>query len=238
MKFGLSNDSGAESKNISIVEGTFRLRVPEGTAGSISRVNKNNEPVNELSFTTLTGYIKKLDFVDTENFGRKMELFIDADKEYKLSLGFADGLASNIYKMLPNIDPSEPVSIVLTRKPDDKGKERTSLFINQNRNAVKWAYTKAEPNGMPGMEQIKVKGVDTWDNTKQIDFLMQNSVKPFQDKLQNVIRKEVSEFIVPTVEIEAEYTGEASPEELSNLNDSNSLNIDGKRVEIKTDIPW
>ena len=67
---------------------------------------------------------------------------------------------------------------------------------------------------------------------------MQNSVKPFQDKLQNVIRKEVSEFIVPTVEIEAEYTGEASPEELSNLNDSNSLNIDGKRVAVESDTPF
>ena len=67
---------------------------------------------------------------------------------------------------------------------------------------------------------------------------MQNSVKPFQDKLQNVIRKEVSEFIVPTVEIEAEFTGEASPKELSNLNDSNSLNIDGKRVAVESDTPF
>lgn len=203
MKFGLSNDSGAESKNISIVEGTFRLRTSEGTTGAVTRINKLGESVTEMSFTTLTGYIKKLDFVDTEKYGRKMELFIDADKEYKLTLGFADGLATNIYKMLPNVDPSEPVSLNLTRKPDDKGKERTSLFINQSGSAVKWGYTKAEPNGMPGMEQIKVKGVDTWDNTKQVDFLMESAVKPFQDRLQNVVRKEVSEVKVPTVQIDA-----------------------------------
>lgn len=202
MKFGLSNDSGAESKNISIVEGTFRIRVPEGTIGAKSRINKNEETVTELSFTTLTGYISKLDFVDTEKFGRKLELFIDADKEYKLSLGFADGLANNIYKMLPNVDPSEPISLVLTRKPDDKGKERTSLFINQGGSAVKWAYTKAEPNGMPSMEQIKVKGVDTWDNTKQIDFLMENSVKPFQERLKNAVRKQIEEVKLPTIDID------------------------------------
>ena len=43
---------------------------------------------------------------------------------------------------------------------------------------------------------------------------------------------------VPTVQIEAEYTGEASPEELSNLNDSNCLNIDGKRVAVESDTPF
>ena len=64
------------------------------------QINKNNEKVNELSFTTLSGYISKLDFVDTESFGRKLELYVSADKEYKLSLGFADGLASNMTKCI------------------------------------------------------------------------------------------------------------------------------------------
>lgn len=43
---------------------------------------------------------------------------------------------------------------------------------------------------------------------------------------------------VPEMDIDIEYTGEASPEELSNLNDSNSLNIDGKRVAVDSNIPF
>jgi hypothetical protein len=49
------------------------------------------------------------------------------------------------------------------------------LFINQNGVAVKHAYTKDAPNGMPPMVQVTVKGEQIWDDTDRLVFL-QNMV--------------------------------------------------------------
>ena len=51
------------------------------------------------------------------------------------------------------------------------GKNKSSLFINQGGNALKHAYTRENPNGMPDMEQITVNGVLIWDDTKRLAFL-------------------------------------------------------------------
>lgn len=190
MKFGLSNDTGLSSKNLSVVQGTFRLQVPEGTEGSVKRVKKTGDEVSELSFSSLSGYIKNISFEDTENFGRRVNIVVESDKDYKLSLGYADGLACNFYKILPNVDPALPVRINLSNEIKPDGKTKTSLFINQNDTPVKWAYTKDNPNGIPSYEQIKVKGQDTWDNTKQVEFLVANAVNPFLAKLSKAVRVE------------------------------------------------
>lgn len=192
MKFGLSNDIGLSSKNLSIIQGTFRLQVPEGTIGAVKRIKKTGGEVSELSFSSLTGYIKNISFEDTEKYGRRTHIVIESDKDYKLSLGYADGLACNIYKILPNVDPSLPVRINLATEIKPDGKNRVSLFINQNDRACKWNYTKDNPNGMPSMKQIKVKGQDTWDNTDQVEFLLSNAVNPFIEKLSTVVRGDTS----------------------------------------------
>ena len=45
------------------------------------------------------------------------------------------------------------------------------MFLNQNGTAVKWAYTKDNPNGCPSLKQIKVKGQSTWDDSDMMEFL-------------------------------------------------------------------
>ena len=190
MKVGLSNDIGLSSKNLSIVQGTFRLQVPEGTTGAVKRIKKTGDEVSELSFSSLIGYIKNISFEDTEKYGKRIHIVIEADKDYKLSLGYADGLACNIYKILPNVDPSSPVRINLSTEIKPDGKNKVSLFINQYDKACKWHYTRDNPNGMPSMKEIKVKGQDVWDNTDQVEFLIANAVNPFIQKLSTVVRGE------------------------------------------------
>ena len=51
------------------------------------------------------------------------------------------------------------------------GVNRSSLFINQDGKAMKHAYSRENPNGMPDMEQVTVKGVLVWDDTKRLEFL-------------------------------------------------------------------
>lgn len=178
----LSNDTGIENTHINIIEGTFRVKSSENNPKAESRINKKGDKVWELKYTSLVGFISKIETEETD-YGRKVIFTIKDDKDYKLNLGYADGLTSNIYKMLPNIDPSKKVNFVLTRKPDDKGTPRTSIFISQDGSPVKWAYTRDNKNGMPDLEKIMVKGKEQWDNTKQVDFLWLNAVEPFKAKI-------------------------------------------------------
>ena len=185
MKLGLSNGTSAGGRIVSIVAGTFRVKVPEGTEGAITRENKEGKVVTELTFSELTGYIKNIT-TEESKYGKQIKFSIQADKEYTLAMGYADGLTSSILKMLPNVDPTKPVTIRITKKMDDvKKKELTSIFLSQEDAPVKWAYTKAEPNGLPPFEKIIVKGKEQWDNTTQIDFLWKESAEKFVAKLGN-----------------------------------------------------
>lgn len=218
----LSNGNMSAGNVINIVEGTFRKRVQEGTPNAITRVNKKGDTVYELSFTNLMGFIRKIETVETE-FGKKVNvLFSDyKGKEVEsvvLTLGYADSLMASIMKMLPNVDPNRKVELRLKRSPDDKGKMRTTLFMSQGFSSIKWAYTKDNTQGMPGLEQIKVKGQDVWDNTKQIEFLRENSLKPFIEKIPFEIPKPVS-----TEEVEL---GKPSPSGTVEYDDGSVISIE------------
>ena len=56
---------------------------------------------------------------------------------------------------------------------------------------------------------------------------------------QKVLGMKTIDTEVPEVQIDAlNDTGEATDEELAGLDDTNSINIDGKRTKIDTDIPF
>ena len=181
----LSNNKGYASQNIKIVQGSFRLEVPAGTENAVERINKLGATVNELAFNSLNGKITRFDIEDTK-FGKQIKLCIQDDKDYYLSLGYADSLTVSIYKMLPNVDPSKGISLELSRKMGDDGKERTSIFIKQNGENVKWAYTKVNKNGLPDMVKIRVNGKEEWDKTAQLDFLQEKVIEPFMQKVKSV----------------------------------------------------
>ncbi len=213
----LSNNTSYSNTNVSVVEGSFRVRVPEGTVNAITRVNKLQQQVTEVSFSRLEGFITRFDIEDTK-FGKQTKITIKSDKSYNLSLGYADSLTVNIYKMLRNIDITKPVQIDLSRKPTEEGKMRTSIFINQDNEPVKWAYTKNDPKGLPPMEKIMVKGKEEWDNSKQLEFLYVNDVKPFQAKISNnhtvVNYAEGHETVdIPTIQMPS-YDQEISPDDM------------------------
>ena len=63
------------------------------------------------------------------------------------------------------------------------GKKQSSLFVNQEGVSIKHAYTKAEPNGMPDMEQVVIKGEKVWDDTKRLEFLHDMVMKNIVPKL-------------------------------------------------------
>lgn len=155
---------------ITIFNGKFTQSVPEGTTGAVTRINKNGKTVHEKYYDSFTGKLVGIKTQDGAYGKNWLFSFKDREDIYNLQLGYSNNYAVSILKMLPNINLD--IEMKVSPKSEEKdGKTQTSLFINQNGTPVKHAFTKDNPNGIPQWEQITVKGVPTWDNTKQMLFL-------------------------------------------------------------------
>jgi hypothetical protein len=163
-------DNRSEGNYITIFGGKFAQRVPDGTEGAITRTNKLGKTVTEKFYDHFTGKLESIKVQDgtygkTWNFG-----FRDSKELYILQLSYSNSFATAFLKMLPNIDLTKEMKLSPSTKEVD-GKNKSSLFVNQDGTAIKHAYTKDMPNGMPDMEQVIIKGEKVWDDTKRIEFL-------------------------------------------------------------------
>lgn len=171
---------------ITILGGKLCQRVDEGTPGAITRVNKIGKTVHEKFYDNFTGKLIDIKVADgtyglTWNF-----VFQDGAEPYTLQLSYSNSFSTAILKMLPNIDLTQEMKLSPSVKADpETGKNRSSLFINQGQNTIKHAFTRAEPNGMPDMEQVTIKGVLQWDDTKRLEFLQNMVDTVIMPKLAN-----------------------------------------------------
>ena len=155
---------------ITILGGRLCQRVAEVTEGAEKRNNKLGNVVYEKFYSSFTG--KLIDIKVQDGTYGKMWNFVFKDKEepYTLQLSYSNSFSTNFLKMLPNIDLSKEMKIAPSVKNVD-GKDKSSLFVNQDGKSLKHAYSKDNPNGLPPMEQVTVKGVLVWDDTKRLEFL-------------------------------------------------------------------
>lgn len=155
---------------ITILGGKFCQRVSADTAGAIQRTNKLGKTVHEKFYDSFTG---KLINIRTQDgaYGKSWVFdFQDKGEVYHLQLSYSNSFATAFLKMLPNVDLTKEMKVSpLTKEVD--GKNKSSLFINQDGVVLKHAFTRANPNGMPDMEEVTVRGVKTWDDTKRLAFL-------------------------------------------------------------------
>lgn len=161
-------------KYINIYKGKFSVRVPEGTRGAVARVlekGKNaGKTVYEMYYDSFTGKLVNVRTRDGE-YGKTWEFdFKDKEEVYTLQLSYSNSYATNILKMLPNVDLTQEMKVQPDQKIED-GKTKSSLFISQNGVTLKHAYTKEHPNGLPPMVETTVRGQKVWDDTDRLAFL-------------------------------------------------------------------
>ncbi len=204
-----------EGNFLTILNGKFCIRVPEGTEGAVTRVNKMGNTVHEKFYDNFTGKLVSIKTQDG-SYGKSW-IFSFKDKEdvYHLQLSYSNSFATAFLKMLPNVDLSKEMKVSPSVKEVD-GKNKSSLFINQDGVAIKHAYTKDSPNGMPPMEQVTVKGQLVWDDTKRIEFLYNMVAKDVIPKLEKLNGKEESVNVTATppskgLEVDA---SEINPEDI------------------------
>jgi hypothetical protein len=154
-----------------ITDGRICRTFKAATAKSIERVNKMGKIVHEEFMDGLSGRITEIKTKDHPDYGKFWLITLtDGDWSGVLQIKYSSGYASAFLKMLPNVDLSKDVTIV-PKMTIDGDKKKASLFIMQEGVPLKHFYTKDNPNGLPQMKKIKVKGKETWDDTDMMEFL-------------------------------------------------------------------
>jgi len=195
---------------ITILGGKFCQRVPEGTEGAITRVNKIGNTVNEKFYDSFSGKLESIQVKDG-NYGKTWNFgFRDSKELYTLQLSYSNSFSTAFLKILPNIDLTQEMKVSPSMKEVD-GKNKSSLFVNQNGVALKHAYTRDNPNGMPDMEQVTVKGELVWDDTKRMEFLHNMVNTLILPKLEAVPQSTTGEAVAP---VEAKPANDINPDDI------------------------
>ncbi len=203
---------------ITILAGKFCQRVPEGTPGAIKRVNKMGKTVYEKFYDNFTGKLIDIKTQDGEYGKSWIFSFKDKEEIYNLQLSYSNSFATAFLKMLPNADLSKEMKVSPSTKEVD-GKNKSSLFINQDGVALKHAYTREKPNGMPDMEQVTVKGQVVWDDTKRIAFLHNMVSKTIMPKLKALNGEQPVAAATTATAAQAEVDAFDAPAEVVNPDD-------------------
>ncbi len=166
---GLENNNRAIF--LSIGDGKITRRVQAPTKDSKQRTTKQGKVVNEEIYDAISGIITDIKVYDHKDFGKFWNIYLqDGEDIYVLQTNYSGGYSSAFLKALPNVNLAERVRIIPSLKVEGT-KKKVTLFVNQGGHALKHAYTKDNPNGLPQMVQVKVKGVLQWDDSDMMEFL-------------------------------------------------------------------
>lgn len=180
---------------LTISNGQICRRVSKPTATSKERVNKNGQTVHEEYYKGWKGRLTGIAVRDHKDYGKHWNVTItDEDGDAILQMNYSSGYSAAFLKILPNIDLTSEVNIVPDMRMEGD-KKKTTLFITQHGKPVKWYYTKDNPNGLPQLASIKVKGKMTYDDSDIMEFL----------------EKMVNETIVPKLSKQAVASNAAVP---------------------------
>lgn len=168
---------GLEKNNfatfLSIGDGKITRRVKQPTEISSTRVTKKGQTIHEEIFDAVAGMLTDIKIHKHPEYGKFWNVFLHDDtddSDYVLQMDYSSGYASAFLKCLPNVDFTKRIRLIPSMKTID-GKKKVTLFVTQEGEAVKHAFTKDNPNGLPRMVQQKVKGEMKWDDSDMMEFL-------------------------------------------------------------------
>ena len=177
---GAKNTQSGGLKYLNFMGGKFVERVSENTTGATARElekGKNaGQIVHELHYDTYEGQIYNIE-TEASEYGVRLHLFIDISTEdepeskVKLSLPLSSGPAKGFLSRLPALDLVKDVVLKgYYIKNEQSGRFNSYLVPYQEGQKIAPVYTRDNPNGLPGMKKIKVKGNEVWDDTEQLEF--------------------------------------------------------------------
>ena len=106
--------------------------------------------------------------------------------------------ATGFLKCMPNLDLTREVYFKPWMKEvvqDGKTVKKTALYLTYDLKGdekIEWFWTKEKPLGLPDMVQVMVKGKLQWDNTDQMNFLVDHLENTFKKRLENLFKSEMA----------------------------------------------
>ena len=124
-------------------------------------------------FDAVSGHISDVVTEDTEYGKRWVVTIRDNSETYIIKFPYSSGYADTFLQQIENVDLSKPVYINPSYKEverDGKMRKQTGMWIKQNGEAIKFKYTKENPQGRPEKTETKFKGQVVWDDTDRLMF--------------------------------------------------------------------
>jgi hypothetical protein len=183
----LSNLGGTNTTYLSVADGNLVRQHKQATERTTERLTKTGKLVFEERFKDLTAKLENIT-TRTNDYGTQWQLeFTDGDATYIVSLPYSSRYSSSFLKALPNVDVSKELRFMPWAMKDkqDATKTITGVTLYQDGEKIAPAYTKENPNGLPQMVKIKVKGKEQWDDSDMMQFLEQMAFKLFADQNDN-----------------------------------------------------
>ena len=177
----LSNLGGTNLTYLSVSDGNLVRQFKTANDRTTERVTKTGKLVFEERFKDLTGFITNVNTREND-YGKQWQLtFTDGADTYIVSMPYSSRYASSFLKALPNINIEEPLRFMpwAMKDKNDVSKTITGITCYQDGVKIAPAFTKEEPNGLPQMIKIKVKGKEQWDDSDMTSFLEQTALKIF-----------------------------------------------------------
>lgn len=156
---------------LTISNGQICKKVQKPTSISKERVNKNGVTVHEEYYKGWKGRITAIEVREHKEFGKFWNITLTDDQgDAILQMQYSSGYSAAFLKTLPNIDLASDVIITPSLKIEGD-KKKTSVFVTQHGQPLKWYYTKDNMRGLPELKQVKIKGKMTWDDSDIMEFL-------------------------------------------------------------------
>jgi len=173
------NEPKGSGKFVSIADGKFKVKVPEGTEGAVARTKEDGGVVHELIFDKLNAVIKSVNAVDSE-WGKKLEVTVSTEKgdDYTISVGYASSYAISLLRNLTSAnfksgDIIEFAPYSFETEENGKTKLMIGISVKQNGEKLKSRFENIE---VPAWKEFMVNGAKTFDKTDQIEFLLNDVV--------------------------------------------------------------
>lgn len=151
----------------------FEIRADADTPGAQSRTNKNGKTVYFIGLKAVTGYLADVERWDGE-FDPALKITLRSAPDGDLltiSCPWAGNVATRFLYCLENIDPTRPVTMEIAGHEKD-GAFVQKLFISQDGQQLRQAYTKESPNGKPAWQPVTVNGKVTYDRSDEAAFFI------------------------------------------------------------------
>jgi hypothetical protein len=177
------------AKILTIVQSQFTQRLSDGeepAEGAVvsTRVLEKGpnagKEVREIRASELTpSIITGAEFQETD-YGNNLilKLVDESEDSFNLQIPIDSRFFAEFAKRIPNINLEKMVEFKIAKSKLDG---KPYLFVSQDGEAVKFAFTKDNPGDMPQPVKKTVKGKVVWDWEEQENFLYELVVKFIDD---------------------------------------------------------